>query len=332
MLFMGSTLNTIHKVYLDTADVAAGEREALVRDILCAGDVPLEIEHLGHRSEGIELRFSSAALGPITVQSLRSSATAFKRTSRLVRDGSPPTVSLAVHRAGLSTVFQEGRQAVLGAGELSLVNSAQPSVIVSEHHSLSHLVRIPAELLAVPEVVLRETVALRLGPELRIAGVIGRFVDDLVTLSDPQPVEAEHLARPTVELVRALIATVAGDSRRARESLGATLQVRVRDYLRAHWHERDLTAGRIAAAHHISTRHLYRLLAAQGISLGDWLRERRLEACRDELARPGAAGITVAAVGRRWGFSDSTNFGRAFKAAYGLTPGEWRQLHQTARP
>lgn len=59
-----------------------------------------------------------------------------------------------------------------------------------------------------------------------------------------------------------------------------------------------------------------------------WVRERRLHACRDELAAPGVTGATVASVGRRWGFSDPTNFGRVFKAAYGSTPLEWRLLHQ----
>lgn len=322
-------MTSLGAVRFDTADFAAGKREAAVRDVIGGGAVPLEIEHLRRESQGIDLQFSSAPLGPLAVQSLRSSATAFKRTARLVRDESPPSVSLAVQRTGSSTIIQEGREAVFSAGDLVLASSTQPSVVLAGHHSQAHLVRIPTQLLAVPEAALRQAVALRVGPELPVAGVLSRFIDGLATLPDLQPVEAEHLARPTVELVRALIATVVGDSRRARESLEATLQLRVRNYLQAHWHERELTAGRIAAAHHISTRHVYRLLAAEGISLGDWLREQRLEACRAELARPGAAAVTVASVGRRWGFLDATNFGRAFKASFGLTPLEWRRLHRT---
>lgn len=315
-------------VHFDTADVAAGEREAAVQDLFGGGAVPLEIEHLRRESHGIDLQFASAGLGPLAVQSLRSSATAVKRTARLVRDESPPSVSLAVQRGGSGTMVQEGRETVFGAGDLVLVSSTRPSVVLSGHRSSAHLVRIPAQLLAVPEATLRQAVAVRVGSELPLGGILGRFVGDLATVPDLSPVDAEHLARPAVELVRALIATVVGDSRHARESQEATLQVRVSDYLREHWHDRDLDAGRLAAVHHVSTRQVYRLLAAQGISLGDWLRERRLEACRDELARPGAPGATVASVGRRWGFLDATNFGRAFKAAYGMTPLEWRLLHQ----
>jgi AraC-like DNA-binding protein len=92
--------------------------------------------------------------------------------------------------------------------------------------------------------------------------------------------------------------------------------------------QRDLTAARIAAKHHISVRHLYNILASSGISLGDWVRAHRLEECRKDLAKPGANSVTIAVIGQRWGFPDATNFGRAFKAAYGMSPREWRDLHQ----
>ena len=44
------------------------------------------------------------------------------------------------------------------------------------------------------------------------------------------------------------------------------------EYVRAILRESDLSAGRIAAEHHISVRQLYRILADEGISLGDWIR------------------------------------------------------------
>jgi helix-turn-helix protein len=78
------------------------------------------------------------------------------------------------------------------------------------------------------------------------------------------------------------------------------------------------------SGHHISVRHLYNVLAAGGISLGDWIRERRLQACRDDLADASSRDLTIAAIARRWGFRDASNFGRLFRAESGLTPREWR--------
>jgi AraC-like DNA-binding protein len=95
------------------------------------------------------------------------------------------------------------------------------------------------------------------------------------------------------------------------------------EYARKRLNDPELCAEQIAAAHYVSVRHLYRVLAEGGISLADWIRTRRLEACRQELARsPSASGI--AAVARKHGFSDMSSFSRGFRAEYGLSPREWR--------
>ena len=93
-----------------------------------------------------------------------------------------------------------------------------------------------------------------------------------------------------------------------------------------HLHEPGLNAAQIAAAHHISVRHLYNVLAHSDISLGDWIRTQRLEACRDELRRDSSRHLTIAAIAHRWGFRDTSSFGRVFRSAYGLTPSQWRSF------
>lgn len=35
-------------------------------------------------------------------------------------------------------------------------------------------------------------------------------------------------------------------------------------------------------------------------------------------------GRTIAAVANRWGFMSATHFSRVFRAAYGMSPSEWR--------
>ena len=87
-----------------------------------------------------------------------------------------------------------------------------------------------------------------------------------------------------------------------------------------------LTPGQIAAAHHISLRYLYRVFEAEQTSVGLWICGRRLDHCRRDLTDPTLAGRPVSAIGARWGFVDATHFTRSFKAAYGVTPGDYRRL------
>lgn len=80
-----------------------------------------------------------------------------------------------------------------------------------------------------------------------------------------------RVSQPSLELVRAVISThldVASTS--AKESLNATLQMRKLEYVRAHLGDPNLNAAQIAAEYHISVRHLYNVLAAGGISPGEW--------------------------------------------------------------
>ncbi|WP_428993814.1 helix-turn-helix domain-containing protein [Actinomadura verrucosospora] len=62
-----------------------------------------------------------------------------------------------------------------------------------------------------------------------------------------------------------------------------------------------------------------------GQSVGEFIRRQRLERCHTDLADPELINRTVAHVGARWGFQDAAVFNRAFKAAYGIPPGEYRR-------
>ena len=317
-------------LHFDAADIRASERAESIREAVSNAVSPVEVEYLQGEGRPIDMRLDVNVIGSLSVHSLRFSANIARRTPRMARDDSPPSLFVIAKRTGSSAVIQNGRVAVVGPGDLVLVRSTQPNLVQSEQSTHQDSLQIPLRDLALPEPVLSTALALRLGPELPLAGVLSRFIDSLTTIADIQPDEAQYLAEAGVGLVRGLVTTLQGDPSPTRDA-HATLGIRVTGYLHAHWREHDLTAERIALAHHISTRQLYRLLAAQGISLGDWLRRHRLEASRHELARDGATAETIAGVGRRCGFPNATNFGRTFKATYGLTPLEWRRLHRTAR-
>jgi AraC-like DNA-binding protein len=79
-------------------------------------------------------------------------------------------------------------------------------------------------------------------------------------------------------------------------------------------------------------RHLYTILGRSGIVLGEWIRAQRLEGCRRDLARTGPTAQTIAFIAHRWGFGDATHFSRTFREAYGMSPREWRALHQAGTP
>jgi AraC-like DNA-binding protein len=89
----------------------------------------------------------------------------------------------------------------------------------------------------------------------------------------------------------------------------------------------ELSPTSIAAAHHISLRHLHKLFHEHGHTVAGWIRERRLQQCRRDLADPRLDARPINAIAARWGFTNPAHFSQVFRKTYGLSPRQFRQQH-----
>lgn len=125
----------------------------------------------------------------------------------------------------------------------------------------------------------------------------------------------EHrLADSAVDLVSALLAQHGSSSAHQKDGPEA-LRHRILVYMEQRLADPELGPDRIAAAHHISRRYLFKLLAEQGHTVSGWIRERRLIRCRRDLGDPALAHLPVGAVAGRWGFPDAAHFSHVVKPA-----------------
>ena len=69
----------------------------------------------------------------------------------------------------------------------------------------------------------------------------------------------------------------------------------------------------------LSTRYVQKLFKGGSTTFGEYLKERRLERCRIDLANPALAHFTIAELCFRSGFGDAANFSRAFTARFGVS-------------
>lgn len=75
----------------------------------------------------------------------------------------------------------------------------------------------------------------------------------------------------------------------------------------------------------MSLRAVHQLFHDEGLTVGGYIRGRRMERCRRDLADPALASHPVAAIAARWGFTNAADFTRAFRAAHGMPPAAYRR-------
>ncbi|CAM3651120.1 AraC family transcriptional regulator [Cohnella lubricantis] len=93
------------------------------------------------------------------------------------------------------------------------------------------------------------------------------------------------------------------------------------DFMEAHLLE-DLTIERIAKEAHASPYHFQRTFAIlTDMTVGDYLRKRRLTLAAEELCRSDAKVIDLAL---RYGYDTPESFAKAFRKQHGVTPSEAR--------
>jgi AraC-like DNA-binding protein len=289
--------------------------------------VPVEIDFAGGDPH---VRGTVTDLGVLRITAIASNATSVTRTPRLAGDDLAPSLMLGLQMTGSSLLVQDGREVVVRPGDLCLCRSTAPYTLVDPEGYRQHQVRMPLDRLALPHDVISKVTALRLSPGHPVGDLTAAYFHRLT--SRPELFDdagSDLVSQPSLELLRAVIGTHL-DASVSTESLTATFQLRILEYARAHLGDPSLNAQQIASEHHISVRHLYNVLAGGGIVLGDWIRARRLEQCRDELSRASSRDVPIATVAHRWGFRDASNFGRLFRAEYGMSPRQWRDTGQRA--
>ncbi|HEY0104818.1 MAG TPA: helix-turn-helix domain-containing protein [Rhizomicrobium sp.] len=97
-------------------------------------------------------------------------------------------------------------------------------------------------------------------------------------------------------------------------------------YVDDHLSDSSLSPAMIAAEIGVSLRHLHRLFEDMGRSVGDVIRQRRLERARCDLSDPRFSGTSVLDIALNWGFSDAAHFSRAFRSAFGKPPRDYRTI------
>jgi AraC-like DNA-binding protein len=139
----------------------------------------------------------------------------------------------------------------------------------------------------------------------------------------------QHLTAAFMHLLaNAVSGTVSSGTERARTPEAQRLVLK--EFIELHLCDPDLSPGKVAHAGRITTRYLHYLFQGEGESVAQYILRRRLEECAVVLKDVGQRGRTITAVATDYGFRSETQFGRAFRRVFGMSPREYRGAGECA--
>ncbi|MFK0168302.1 helix-turn-helix domain-containing protein [Streptomyces sp. NPDC090306] len=319
--------------------VPARERFEWWREALAGTDLPGHLSSRG--TDDFEARMLLANFGAVQLTDASFPAMSLRRTPALIRRADPESYRLTLAAGGPVVGMTHGRSEVpLVEGEMLLFTSSRTyrahvpgpgpgARLVSLYFPRGALPLAPGRV----EKMLGEPIA-----RSAMTDLVGGYLLSLArTATDPgiEAGDAARLGAVALDLVTALLAHQLGRGASVPEaSRQQVLLMRVRAFAEQRLGDPELSPAMLAAAHHISVGYLHRLFRREGVTVGCWIRERRLECCRRELADPATVDLPVSRIATRWGFVHASDFSRAFRAAYGLPPATYRRsvLHGETLP
>lgn len=268
------------------------------------------------------------------------SATEHRRSHRAAPEGgngcidilSPPPgtdpgdcLYVVLHVHGAASVRHRGASTPLAPGDLLIGTTPHPAGLLQDSECRMLRFRVPCFYLGVRRGDVRRAGGLMARGDEGIGSLASQFLRTLATRArDHRARPGNHLARSASDIVAVLVADLLEQENPEHPSGGAELLARIRAHIEENLADPDLSPESIARSQHISVRYLHKLFQPDGMTVGQWVRRRRLEACRRELERPSRRQTSVSAVAHRWGFVSHSHFSRAFRDAFGVSPREWQ--------
>ncbi|MFH0178723.1 helix-turn-helix domain-containing protein [Streptomyces cacaoi] len=253
------------------------------------------------------------------------------RTAKWTRQSDPEVYMINYILCGEGAFSHAGSDTTLRAGDLIVLRGSRP--FDAHCHALqgswSQLtLQFPHRLLPLREKTVQRLLAVPINGRSGMGGAFTRWLTDLNARADEfTPADIPILASVTLDL----LASTLGRCLEAEETLSpearrSALRAQISAFVEQHLADPAMTPQAIADAHHISLRHLQQLLAEDDTSPAAWIRHRRLERCRLDLANSRLNARPIQAIASRWGFTDPAHFSRLFRATYGMPPRDYRNL------
>lgn len=267
-------------------------------------------------------------LGEMALDDLAHDPLRVSRTEQSIKQDQVQFYKVALQLEGYSIVEQDGRESAVAPGDLVVYDTSRPFVITTNEVSRSLIMSCPHGRLGIANDLMRGLMAVRMSGRNGLGSVTSTYLAQLeLGLADGSVKASRQLEESALSLLRTLFNDQLEKSF-ADHPDDMLLMHQVLASIEERLGDPELSVASIAAEHFMTVRHLQRLFQQRGLTFTRWVRERRLNRCREELLASGGSAKNVRDVAIQWGIHDAAHFSRIFRELFGRTPSEYRIEHR----
>jgi AraC-like DNA-binding protein len=262
-------------------------------------------------------------LGDLPFTRFSSTPVSFAKFPSVAGDSDERDCIVITQIRGTRGYCQSGNMALLSPGDTTLIDAGQPWTSDCADDCARLYLRVPRWIIEEQLQSGSIPVLPRILGKSGLGGILFHLASSLYEQSEKMTREEGWVALEAYLKILADCLARPGTSSTQLDRC-AQLRPRIEHYIETHLAEPNLNPSVIAAHAHVSVRHLHRLFALKGCTVVGWIRERRLEHCRGDLADPGLADRSVTDIAFGWGFVDSAHFSHCFRSEFGISPRQFR--------
>lgn len=272
-----------------------------------------------------ELRIGQ--LGPVKLARLSLNRCSVERKQSHIAPNSPRLFNFLLQAEGASTFYHNGRESELETGDFVLCDTGLPHYFLTDAHSVTVMVRVPAEILRSYLPTPEQFCGRRLGRAMGVTGAAAAMARELSSGfgGEMGSGSEDRVARYLLEMI-SMSYTMGVETVEEGSAIAWRRRKDVIQYIEDNLRDPDLSPSTISTGLKISPRYLRTVFAPGGEKMSAYILRRRLEECARQMANPAWAAHTLTEIAFSWGFNSAAHFTRTFHEKYGMPPREYRRL------
>ena len=260
-------------------------------------------------------------LGALRLTRFSSSPLAFWKWPVVSRSSENRSCIVITQIAGQRRYSQNGTEVLLRSGDSTVIDATEPWSSACATECARLYLRIPRWIMENRLQTGDIPVARKIPGDSRMGALLSKVSQSLYDEAG-QMEQAESLA--ALDTYFETLAQCLGVHQPCVER-GTQLRTQILRHVEDRLADPTLCPPGIAACLGISLRHLHRLFNATGHSIGEYVRLRRLDRCRQDLSDSRLRQRSITEIAFSWGFSDAAHFSHSFRKQFGLSPRTFRE-------